>query len=227
VQRISDGMASRLVAKLASADRLHDLHDLLVKQGRWAPLAQGLVDSRLPLARYLRVRLLESCRSLLHGAEDPRAQLRHPRSTWFDEPLAALVAMGSEKAYEAVRDGLALSLAAFSEGLQYCGLGTATLVAPDWTDREESVCEDCPDQVLTYFEVERPFLRASARAMRYLDGNRFVAEMAEGRLPPPVVRALLWDALDGDVTRILTGPTAQVGAGLLDAHEARAWPTWL
>jgi hypothetical protein len=29
------------------------------------------------------------------------------------------------------------------------------------------------------------------------------------------------------MTRVLTGPAAQVGAALLDAHEARAWPTWI
>lgn len=227
VQRISEGMASRLVAKLAHPDRLQELHDLLVEQGRWAPLAQGLVESRQPLARDLRVRLLELCRGLLQGAQDPRSALRHPEAAWFDEPLAALVALGGERAYEAVRDGLILSLAALAESLETWGLGGTTLVAMEWSEGEETILETSPERVKAFLECERPFLRAAARALRYLDGNRLVAEIAEGRLPPPVVRALLWDTLSGEIPRILTGPAAQVGAALLDAHEARVWPTWI
>ncbi len=227
VQRISDGMASRLVAKLAKPERMQELHDLLGRQGRWAPLAQGLVESDLPLARQLRMKLLASCRALLAGGDDTRQALRHAKSAWYDEPLAALVALGGERAYEAVRDGLARSLATFGEGLADCGLGDATLAASQWTEAEETILENAPAQVLAYLDRERPYLRATARALRYLDGNRFVAEIAEGCLPPPVIRALLWDALIGDVEQILAGPAAQVGAALLDAHEARAWPSWI
>jgi energy-coupling factor transporter ATP-binding protein EcfA2 len=225
--RLSDGMATRLVARIASHGRLHEVYDLLTRQGRWAPLAQGLTECKLPEAASLRAKLLGSCRALLGGEDDPREVLRNPRAGWFEEPLAALVALGGSQAYEAVRDGMAQSLMAFSGGLEACGLAGSTFVAAEWTLHEPTVAQDSPEQVLSYLDMERPFLRAAARALRYLDGNRFVAEMAEGRLPPPVVRALLWDSLGGDVPRILSGPCAQVGAGLLDAREARAWPTWI
>ncbi|MBM3274755.1 MAG: hypothetical protein FJZ00_06360, partial [Candidatus Sericytochromatia bacterium] len=225
--RLSDGMATRLVARIASNGRLVELFDLLTRQGRWAPLAQGLTECKLPEAAALRTRLLAACRSLLGGEDDPREVLRNPRAGWFEEPLAALVALGGSEAYEAVRDGMAQSLTAFSSGLEACGLAGSTFVSSDWTSREAAISQDSPEQVLSYLEMERPFLRAAARALRYLDGNRFVAEMAEGRLPPPVVRAMLWDAFGGDVPRILSGPCAQVGAALLDARAARAWPTWI
>ncbi len=227
LHRLSDGMATRVVARMTQPQRLQELYDLLARQGRWAPLADGLAECRLPVAAGLRKQLLIACRGLLGGGDDPRETLRNPRAGWYEEPLAALASLGGAEAYDAVREGLAASLAAFAEGMAASGLGGATLVAPDWTDGEASILEDSPFQVSAYLERERGFTRAAARALRYLDGNRFVADIAEGRLPPPVVRALLWDTLAGDMRAILTGPAAQVGAALLDAEQARAWPTWI
>jgi hypothetical protein len=225
--RLSDGMATRLVARMTQPGRLKELYTLLARQGRWASLADGLVECRVPVAAQLRGDLLDACQALLAGGEDPRETLRNPRAGWYEEPLAALICLGGSGAYEAARTGLLKSLEAFAGGMEACGLGGATLVASQWTPREETILDDSPPQVATYLDMERAFLRAGARALRYLDGNRFVAEIAEGKLPPPVVRALLWDSLEGDMERILSGPTAQVGAALLDAHEARAWPAWI
>ncbi|MBM3270534.1 MAG: hypothetical protein FJZ01_23110, partial [Candidatus Sericytochromatia bacterium] len=182
---------------------------------------------RVPEAAKLRADLMAACENLLGGGEDPRESLRSPRTGWYEEPLAALTSLGGSRAYEAAREGLERSLGAFRIGMEACGLADAAFLATAWTDREAAIRETSPSQVAAYLEIERGFFRASARALRYLDGNRFVADLAEGRLSPPVVRALLWDALSGDMEAILGGPAAQVGAALLDASAARAWPNWI
>lgn len=215
---IAGELASRLLVRLTKPERLEEVYDLMVHEGHLAALARGLAESQWPAAIPLRGRLLLVCMRKL------QANPTFARPGWYDEPLSALIALGGADAYLTIRDSLAASMTSLAGGLEASSLLGTPLLWPTWTDADSRPFEVLADAALACMDRERGYLRAVVRAMRYIDGDRLVGDVADGTLPPPAVRMLLWDALEGEPTRILAGPAAQLGAALLDASPLARLP---